>query len=432
MKKTYLQKGVKLAFTVLLVLAIIQVNAQKIECFILKLPEKKLDNVKKIAVLNFEGKEGKGQVLSDYIVTNLLKEDRGISSISGSLFSFSGPKEGKTYMQGIKTNIYAVLERAQLDKILAEQKLSLTGAIDENEAAEVGKLLGVDAIIVGSATYNSVDKDSKTSYTDKKTGKTLQMICTERKVTAEGRIKIVSVSTGMVVGTTNYSATRTDNKCDEKRSGLMPPSQMADECYKEIADRCTNYFAPHFVYSKFPFEKIRVKEYKDKAKDAEDFIDKGDINNAFKVYKAIFDADNYNQLAAYNVGMLYEMVGDFQKAQECYDIAYQIDNKNDDYYKALNRAKQGVELVKNLATIGVTLKEYTFEEAGSAALAAKVTTKGNKKDRIEVYESMENGSNVVAKVPGDTEFTVLETNGDWVLIKLLGNKQGYIQKSKVK
>ena len=45
-----------------------------------------------------------------------------------------------------------VVERQQLDQVIDELKLSQTGLIDEDSIKEVGKILGVDAIIVGSIT----------------------------------------------------------------------------------------------------------------------------------------------------------------------------------------------------------------------------------------------------------------------------------------
>jgi curli biogenesis system outer membrane secretion channel CsgG len=47
---------------------------------------------------------------------------------------------------------YSVIERAALDRVLAEQNFSNSDRADPASAARVGKLLGVDAIIVGSIT----------------------------------------------------------------------------------------------------------------------------------------------------------------------------------------------------------------------------------------------------------------------------------------
>jgi len=52
----------------------------------------------------------------------------------------------------VKDGGYSVIERKALDKILKEQNFSNSDRADPNSAAKIGKLLGVDAIIVGSIT----------------------------------------------------------------------------------------------------------------------------------------------------------------------------------------------------------------------------------------------------------------------------------------
>src|SRR5437870_5097907 len=55
-----------------------------------------------------------------------------------------------TYL--VKDGSYSVIERKALDKIMAEQNFSNSDRANPNSAAKLGKLLGVDAIIVGSIT----------------------------------------------------------------------------------------------------------------------------------------------------------------------------------------------------------------------------------------------------------------------------------------
>ena len=55
-----------------------------------------------------------------------------------------------TYL--VKDGSYSVIERKAMDKILAEQNFSNSDRANANSAAKIGKLLGVDAIIVGSIT----------------------------------------------------------------------------------------------------------------------------------------------------------------------------------------------------------------------------------------------------------------------------------------
>src|SRR6266481_9928978 len=57
---------------------------------------------------------------------------------------------------------YSVIERKKLDTLLAEQNFSNSDRADPSSAAKIGKLLGVNAIIVGSITqFGRDDKSTK-------------------------------------------------------------------------------------------------------------------------------------------------------------------------------------------------------------------------------------------------------------------------------
>ena len=52
----------------------------------------------------------------------------------------------------VQDGTYSVIERAKMDMILKEQNFSNSDRFNPNSAAKIGKLLGVDAIIVGNIT----------------------------------------------------------------------------------------------------------------------------------------------------------------------------------------------------------------------------------------------------------------------------------------
>jgi curli biogenesis system outer membrane secretion channel CsgG len=52
----------------------------------------------------------------------------------------------------VKDGSYSIIERKALDRIMAEQNFSNSNRADPTSAAKLGKLLGVDAILVGSIT----------------------------------------------------------------------------------------------------------------------------------------------------------------------------------------------------------------------------------------------------------------------------------------
>ncbi len=52
----------------------------------------------------------------------------------------------------VKDGTYSIIERAALDKLMTEQNFSNSNRADPTSAAKLGKLLGVDVIIIGSIT----------------------------------------------------------------------------------------------------------------------------------------------------------------------------------------------------------------------------------------------------------------------------------------
>ncbi|MBK6605088.1 MAG: curli assembly protein CsgG [Leptospiraceae bacterium] len=94
-----------------------------------------LKSMKKVAVMNFEmsNKDPKEQEFADIIAHQFLKST--------------------------KLN---VIERDKLviSKVIGEQSLSRTGIIDESTAAQMGKILGVDAIVIGKGEQLMIENKS--------------------------------------------------------------------------------------------------------------------------------------------------------------------------------------------------------------------------------------------------------------------------------
>lgn len=59
-----------------------------------------------------------------------------------------------------KLKFFEVVDRMQLDEVIKEQELSLSGLLDESTTAEIGKIKGVDIILVGTITETLVDRQT--------------------------------------------------------------------------------------------------------------------------------------------------------------------------------------------------------------------------------------------------------------------------------
>ena len=425
-------KYLKLVICLLSIINVSIIQSQDVESFILKAPEKPFYTIKKIGILEFECSNNRhmNTIVTNFIVTDLLDQFRGIYDKESKYWGLKKGKEGQTFIKGVKTDFYQIIERDQLQKVLKEQRLSLSGAIDEGSAAEVGRLLGLDIIIMGTVSYSSVDeKGSSLLGLASSSGSN----CLTIKVVAKGTMKMVSVETAQIVGTKSAENELKIYKCDDQRSGIPRPEIMAETCMKELAREFTDYFAPGYQYIEYEFEKIKLKEFKSKGKEAMGYVENGDLDRAFPIVYAMFEADSYNPKAAYNLGILYEMVGSYPDAYEYYNIAYELDYKNDRYAQAAKRAKAGIGLNEYLEDICRPVEPYTFTGGGSAgALADRVKIKGSSSDRTDVYELPDRSSSVVAKVPGELEFNVIKKSGPFYKIQLRGTKTGFVHKSDVK
>ena len=90
---------------------------------------------RRIGVVEFENKSAYGQgrlggAASDILITELAKSGK-----------------------------FIVVERDKMDKIMAEQKLQAQGTIDAQTAVQIGKIMGLEAIVVGSVSQFGVKKE---------------------------------------------------------------------------------------------------------------------------------------------------------------------------------------------------------------------------------------------------------------------------------
>ncbi|HAU38217.1 MAG TPA: hypothetical protein DCX07_10955 [Phycisphaerales bacterium] len=85
---------------------------------------------------------------------------------------------------------FRIVERSRLKSIVDEQNLQATDLIDAQTAAKVGKVLGVDAVVIGSV--NQYEMDKTTVYVH-----VVPIVSKEYKVGAT--LRMINVETGQIV-----------------------------------------------------------------------------------------------------------------------------------------------------------------------------------------------------------------------------------------
>ena len=94
----------------------------------------------------------------------------------------------------IDSGYFDVIEREQLDNVLAEQSFGMSGLVDQSTAPQAGQLLGAQYIIYGNVT-GLTTKESGASAMGMGASAGLQ----KHKVTANVSARIIEVSTGRII-----------------------------------------------------------------------------------------------------------------------------------------------------------------------------------------------------------------------------------------
>ena len=285
----------------------------------IKPPEINIGDVSKIAVAEFEGPEGSGE-LAAYKLTEYL----------------------------VQTNRFTVLEREKIDKILQEQGLSMTGVIDQNSAVEIGKLLGVDALIFGNVTAYKCEDEEGTRKVKKKvgTGKYKKVkrknIFTGKEYWAEEEImktvlvdehykirkgvvsvnfKVVDVKTGKLLAVKSLTLNK-EYKSVEGRGNIPAREEVLNTLMEQIMEKFAGMIAPIKITVTRKLEK--GSEYVNKGVD---FAVNGLWDMAIKSWKEGLKVEPTNPAIYYNLGVAYEKMGDFISAGEMYKKAVELNPK---------------------------------------------------------------------------------------------------------
>jgi len=411
---------------------------KKTRVFVLVPPEQILPGVKKVAVLDFTGEGADGRSFADAVTSRLFEKQRGIQDIhTGGMFGVGGhTQEGKTLQQGAFTDVFALVERSRLAQVLQEQRLGQSGVLDEAQAAQVGKVLGVDAIVVGTVSFSVTDQrvQEEHTYTQNKHQYTRTVSCVNREGLMKARVRVVSAESGQVLGSVDRPLPVKSKHCDDEEGGLPTEQSVAEESSHALADAVANYLAPHFELGEFELEKIHNKQFEALGERAAELAEGLRVDEAYAIYKSIHDQDPYSPEVMIDLAILNEVVGNWSQAKGFYENAFQL-KKDDDYKRGLDRMTKDLSFRDALAQLGVVIQEHTFAagaEDVARATANVVEIRGGGEDRIPIHAQPDDHGAVVASVPGGVTFQLVREEGSWFRIKLLDGKEGYVQKDKAK
>lgn len=169
----------------------------------------------RVAVLDFDNRSGYynlGRQASSFLINEIVNQD---------------------------LEFVEVVERVELEKILREQRLWGSGYFDPESIQEVGKLLGVNYLVLGEIL--NADVDTQTTYTvvtDE--GKVRVRYRMEREATVSAAFRVVDAETGTVVVSDSITEEARDVDYSYWRWGfgsLDSESELTQEALERIIDR---------------------------------------------------------------------------------------------------------------------------------------------------------------------------------------------------
>jgi curli biogenesis system outer membrane secretion channel CsgG len=135
-----------------------------------------------------------------------------------------------------------VLDRQNLQAVLAEQHLSLSGYVDQQSAVQMGKLLGPTALIFVKVSRCNVERKKNYFDTNTKQG----VVRTYRSITEahiRGTLQTIDLTTGKI-----FSASSIDkdgglqNSSTEGVPEFPSEDQVRDSVYKGVAGEAATFF----------------------------------------------------------------------------------------------------------------------------------------------------------------------------------------------
>ncbi|MCJ7813265.1 DUF6340 family protein [bacterium] len=308
-----------------------------------------LPNIKKIAVVDFQGRERSGSQIATLIQSLLMATDH-----------------------------FDIMERDQLRRILEEQNLGMSGVIDANTAANVGQLLGVDALIFGEVSTYEVEPDQEITEKvkekkhtgkyewveekDDKTGKTIRVrkeIIEDvwvdrsywvRRGTVTINFRVVDVETGELLAA--HSNSRSYDSQNEKKTfieiitdqqeSLKPQGEILNDLSQSICQQFVQMIAPYYT-----IEKRVVEPGRGAIDEGKKYAENGLWPEAIEAWERAVVEMPDEPAAFYNLGLGYEIQGMLDKAEQSYQYAVRLNQKKL-YMEAIARIRQLREEQKKL------------------------------------------------------------------------------------
>lgn len=135
----------------------------------------------------------------------------------------------------VNNGTYTVVDRSKLEQVLRQQNRS--GAVDAATAAEIGKQLGVDAVLIGTITRFNIDKQSGGGGFMGVGGSS-----SKTKATVQIDVRLISTTSGDILATARAvgEADQSDSSISIRGMGGSSSSSNEDALLSAAVDKAVS------------------------------------------------------------------------------------------------------------------------------------------------------------------------------------------------
>ena len=250
---------------------------------------------------------------------------------------------------------FKVINRTDLNKIIAEQKIQNSGLIDESTAVEVGNLLGAQAIISGSVDVPTLHDDryyvERTKCKDGKCWK-VKVSCKKRTIGLSAQIRMINVSTSGIIYADNVRRQQQWSHCADDTRTLPSKQAGTQQLANSIASNFAYKLTPHYRHISVTLLEEPDMEYSDHQEklleNALLYIEQSRYDKAEQLLRRLLESTaSQSYVPLYNIGVIYEARGNFAEAQHYYKAADNLTIEPvDEINIAVNRIQRLIEKEK--------------------------------------------------------------------------------------
>ena len=227
---------------------------------------------------------------------------------------------------------FNVISRNELEQILDEQRFQYSGLVDKSTAVKIGNMSSAQTLISGAIADASLNKDyyrsKRLKCLDKKCKRVREYFvrCTKGKYNLSVNIKLIDVEQGNIIFAKNYNKNSSHSYCSDSSYTLPNKGVVFTKFSEEIINEFIAVISPSKrVFSVELLEDPEI-DYNDKQEklleNSLEYLKLNRLNKAEELLSKLLNSTNDTCfVAAYNLGVVKESLGEYKKAKLLYNLA---------------------------------------------------------------------------------------------------------------